>query len=189
MGFIYSVVLPDSPGFCTTDNFRKVLGQEMQYLASKARKMLTDPTHAHELLRIQKPRMDISHPCKYTVNQDIEHDANWNFKLLIRLAQLSHDEADATNPYMKAMHYAVITALHLIANRAVIPHLGERSDGEWTILWQPAMLDARVTAAINALDKCLPPDLLTTRRMHQPLENQAEILIALIINCERDRGR
>lgn len=67
MGFIYSVVLPDRPGFCTTDNFRKVLGQEMQYLASKARKMLTDPTHAHELLRMTTYGFDYQLNCAIDV--------------------------------------------------------------------------------------------------------------------------
>ena len=182
MGFIYSVVLPNSPGFCPTHNFRIVVEEEMHYLSMRARKMLTDPEHAHELLRMQKPRMDISQPCKYTVSQDIECDTSWNFKLLIRLVQLSDGEIQASNPYMKAMRESVIAALHLIANKAVIPQIGERSDGEWSILWRPAMMDARITAAIQALDKCLPPDLLTTRRKHQLLENQAEMLITLILN-------
>lgn len=182
MGFIYSMVLPDTPGFCSTDNFRMVVELETQYLSAKARKMLSDPEHAHELLRMQKPRMDIAFDCKYTVNQDIERDANWNFKLLIRLVQANDDVIESMNPYMKAMREAVITALHLIANKAVIPLIGERSDGEWAILWRPAMMNVHVNGVIQVLERCLPPDLLTTRRKHQQLENQAETLITLIIN-------
>ena len=182
MDFIYNVVLPDSPSFCTTNNFRKVVEMEMQHLSAKARKILSDPEHSHEVLRMQKPRMEITFDCKHTVNQDIECDANWNFKLLIRLVQLHHDEVGATNPYIRAMREAVIAALHLIVNKAVIPQIGEHSNGGWIIVWRPAIMNVHVNGTIQALERCLPPDLLTTRRKHQPLENQAETLITLIIN-------
>ena len=190
MGFVYSMVLPDSPGFCIKDNFRRVLEGQVKFISERVKKMLEEPDHIHEIVHIQRPRMEISNDCQFTVNQDIEAGAKWNIRLIVRLAQATEEEMETAGPYMKALRKAVMTSLELISKRAVVPHIGIRKSqagmpadhqgGEFAIVWRPAMMDGGVRAVVEGLG--LPPDLLTVSRTHQLIGNQEEIVVTLIIN-------
>lgn len=186
MGFIYSSVLPDSPGFCTTDNFRRHLEYEIESIAKKVQQMLNDPEQAHLAVKSQKSRVKIETHHTYTVKQDITPDSRWSFRQLMRVFQASDDELKEAGDTAFPLHLAVITALHLIASKAIVPRIGSTKEGSFAIRWTPAMMEAQVRTIVDRLGHLLPPDIIKAPggRSHKslPPRNQAEILLTLIIS-------
>lgn len=182
LSFIYHTVLPDNPAFCITDNFRRVMESEISKVAKGIQRMLQDPENAHLVLRFHKTRINIKQECRYTVNNNLEPDSKWNFTLLQRLYQATPDELNELEQNALALRQAFVTAMQLIASKAITPRIGKRQEGDFAIVWTPAMMVESVRTIVEELDQCLPPDVVTCRRKHLPLENQAEVLLTLIIN-------
>lgn len=62
-------------------------------------------------------------------------------------------------PTTAAMHTALYSSIHLLANGAVVPEIFRISESTYSIRWVPALLSREVQTLVEQLDNILPPEL------------------------------
>ena len=192
-------LLPSNPSFSQHKDFQQVYAAEMGLLSRKAQRVLGGK------LKLGFSRYGEQYDLKrntyinYLVNRDgavfpmmgklSEFDpmkAYWGDHILDSLTDLPADLLSDYDLSVQGMHQVLLCALHLLAKGAVVPKIVKVSD-EYDIRWLPAMISDEVAQVVQALDKTLPPNLLTfvTKKGRGlttvQIENEAECLLSYVL--------
>jgi len=183
VGKIYCDALPECPPFYTTDDFKQIYSGELQWTGRRAASIMEGRSSLEKELNQREPKpLEAERLHQYAVSQDIDHDSKWSIRTLMALMDIDDEEAKRHSASSQALRHAIKLALRLMAAGAVKPVLGKTQSGQYGIRWMPAMGDPCTCQAVERLERMLPADLLTFSRKHLAIENQAEILLTLIIS-------
>ena len=105
------------------------------------------------------------------------------FSLPDFLKQVSQIPANKTldyQPSTAALHTVFYTALHLLANGAVVPQIFRQPDKTFAIRWLPAMLSKDVRALTGKLQQMLPPEIFLWQEKDKEKEINKDAAINLL---------
>ena len=101
------------------------------------------------------------------------------------LSRLPDDYLADFDPSVAAMRQALLCALHLLANGAVIPQIVKLELGSYAIRWLPATIDNEVAQVMKSLDGIMPPTLMEARlpgrKLSVALKNQTECILSYLL--------
>lgn len=152
-------LLPESPAFCLNNDFKAVYAKEIDYIAKNATRVLLGK---RALCDDMVPALPRNARCDAGSFTDIR------FKQLMELdpEKLSHYDNTAIN-----MRNALVAALQLAAKGCIVPQIYSKAYikkgrgrakpvtvTEYSIVWQPAMLDAATRSVVQHTG--LPLELL-----------------------------
>ena len=192
-------LLPKEPTFYPKGDFQNIYQTEMMRMARNARRILDGKTNL-PLVPNQFPLPDILRSDEIRLVMDADaivsqsyvfygtidsHPRPYNHDMLLALLRLPEDYLADYHPSIAAMHQALLFALHLLANGAVIPQIVHLKTGAYAMRWLPATIDQDVIRAMQSLEKMMPQRLmeakLPTRKMSVPLKNQTECVLSYLI--------
>ena len=82
-------------------------------------------------------------------------------RLLALLWEIPPDRLADYQPSVAALRAALLLALNLLANGAVVPRLFVLASGSYGIRWLPALLSKEVRAVAERLEPLMPPGIMT----------------------------
>jgi hypothetical protein len=190
-------LLPDSPPFYHSGNFKEKYAQQMVRISKEANRILSKKLDFEAVFPIGKNTQPLN--ARSTAN--IIHDANnahqlsdenhrcksvnQLFPLLFRL---NPDHLPDFQPSIASMHKIMFAAIHLVSNGAVVPQIVQLENKRFAVRWLPAIIDSRVKHLVEKLTVQLPPDLLLclqlVRKKEQllPAGNQSQELLSIFIS-------
>ena len=193
-------ILPKEPAFCPNGDFQKSYQTEMVRMAKNARRILDGKTNL-QLPPTGFPRCDLHRDDElcYGIDADMVVIPRYVFKgtedsrprplgdeQLMALYRLPDDYLADYHPTVAAMHQALMCALHLLANGAIVPQIVRLKLGAFAIRWLPATIDHEVVQVMTALDGILPQTLMTARlpdrKLPIALKNQAECIVSYLLD-------
>jgi uncharacterized Zn finger protein len=192
-------LLPKEPSFYPKGDFQSIYQSEMIRMVRNARRILEGKTDL--------PFIPDKHPLPDILRSDQIHfvmDADtivsqsyvfygtpdsrprpYNDDLLLALSRLPDDYLADYHPSVAAMHQALLFALHLLANGAVIPQIVQLKIGAYAIRWLPATIDQEVVQAMLSLESIMPQRLMEAklpgRKLAVPLKNQTECILSYLL--------
>ena len=192
-------LLPKEPSFYSKGDFQNIYQSEMIRMARNARRILEGKTDL--------PFIPDKHPLPDILRSDQIHfvmDADtivsqsyvfygtpdsrqrpYNDDMFLALSRLPDDYLADYHPSVAAMHQALLFALHLLANGAVIPQIVQLKIGAYAIRWLPATIDQEVLQAMQSLESIMPQKLmeakLPNRKLAVPLKNQTECILSYLL--------
>ena len=193
-------ILPKEPAFCPNGDFQKSYQTEMVRMAKNARRILDGKTDL-QLPPTAFPRCDLHRDDElcYGIDADMVVIPGYVFRgtpdsrprplgdeQLMALYRLPDDYLADYHPTVAAMHQALLCALHLLANGAIVPQIVRLKSGAFAIRWLPATIDHEVVQVMTALDGILPQTLMTARlpdrKLPIALKNQAECIVSYLLD-------
>ena len=109
----------------------------------------------------------------------------YNDELIMALYRLPDDYLADFHSSVAAMHQALLLALNLLANGAVIPQIVKLKIGAYAIRWLPATIDQEVVQAMQSLESITPQRLMEARlpgrKLTVPLKNQTECILSYLL--------
>ncbi len=191
-----ALLLPDSPPFYSSGNFREKFNEQFTRNARDARRILSKKLSMEALYPPGKQDTTINYhtTLSYLINSNNQtdilgenHSFISNSQLFPALFSLNPDRLPDYQPSVAAFYKILLASFHLIANGNVVPQLVQLDNKQYIIRWLPTTIDAEVRLLIEKLVDILPPDLFLilketgkTRQM-LPLENQVQELFAVFI--------
>lgn len=191
-----ALLLPDSPPFYSSGNFREKFNEQFTRNARDARRILSKKLSIEALYPSGKQDATISYhtTLSYLINSNNQtdilgenHSFSNNSQLFPALFNLNPDRLPDYQPSVAAFHKILLASFHLIANGNVVPQIVQLDNKQYIIRWLPTTIDAEVRLLIEKLVDILPPDLFLilketgkTRQM-LPLENQVQELFSVFI--------
>lgn len=191
-----ALLLPDSPPFYSSGNFREKFNEQFTRNARDARRILSKKLSMEALYPPGKQDTTINYhtTLSYLINSNNQtdilgenHSFISNSQLFPALFSLNPDRLPDYQPSVAAFYKILLASFHLIANGNVVPQLVQLDNKQYIIRWLPTTIDAEVRMLIEKLVDILPPDLFLilketgkTRQM-LPLENQVQELFAVFI--------
>jgi len=192
-------LLPSNPSFSQHKDFQQVYAAEMGLLSRKAQRVLGGKlklgfsrygeqydlkrnSHINYLVN----RVGSVFPMMGNLSDFDPMKAYWDDYILDCLTDLPADLLSDYDLSVQAMHQVLLCALHLLVKGAVVPKIVKVSD-EYDIRWLPAMISGEVAQVVQALEKTLPPDLLTfvTKKGRGlttlQIENETECLLSYVL--------
>ena len=192
-------LLPSTPSFSLHKDFQQVYAAEMGLLSRKAQRVLDGKLKLGFSRYGEKYDLKRNTHIAYLVNRvgqvfpmmgklsDFDPmKAYWGDRILDSIIDLPADLLSDYDLSVQAMHQVFLCALHLLAKGAVVPKIVRVAD-EYDIRWLPAMISVEAAHVVQALDKTLPPDLLTIVAKKgrglttMQIENEAECLLSYVL--------
>jgi len=192
-------LLPKEPTFYPKGDFQSIYQAEMVRMAKNARRILdgkanlplmpTTITHA-ALLRNDEIRYVMDADTIVTQSYVVYGTGDtrprpYNDELLMALYRLPDDYLADFHPSVAAIHQALLFALHLLANGAVIPQVVKLKIGAYAVRWLPATIDQEVVQAMQSLESIIPQKLMEAqlpgRKLTVPLKNQTECILSYLL--------
>lgn len=192
-------LLPKEPTFYPKGDFQSIYQSEMTRMAKNARRILDGKTDL-PLVPDKYPLPDILRSDQIHLVMDADtivsqsyvfygtpdsRQRPYNDDLLLALTRLPDDYLDDYAPSVAAMHQALLFALHLLANGAVIPQIVQLKIGAYAIRWLPATIDQEVVLAMLSLESIMPQRLMEAklpgRKLAVPLKNQTECILSYLL--------
>lgn len=192
-------LLPKESSFYSKGGFQKVYLSEMKHIAKKARLIVNGkiplPPDPQETLNNDFHRTD---EVRFKIEEDNGLALIFNMTdfdglrklpslktLIDGLFNLPDDYITEYHPTLSAMHQAMLCALNLLANGAVVPQIVKLKPGIYTIRWLPASIDSVTADTVNTLSTIFPTELVTVRFLKQKqeylLKNQTECVLSYLI--------
>jgi SNF2 family DNA or RNA helicase/uncharacterized Zn finger protein len=190
------LLLPDSPPFYSSGNFREKFNVQYTRNARDAKRILSKKLLFEALYPLNRKNSEINYrtTLSYTIDNNNRteiagenHTFSSNNELLQALFGLNPDRLPDYQPSVAAFHKILFASLHLIANGNVVPQIVQLDNKEFIIRWLPTTIDAEVRLLITKLIEILPPNLFLilkeTGKTKQllPLENQVQELLSVFI--------
>ena len=193
-------ILPKEPAFCPNGDFRKSYQTEMMRMAKNARRILDGKADLPwPPSRVPQCDLHRDDELRFSMDADMAVIPGYVFQgapdsrprpygdeLLAVLYRLPDDYLTDYHPTAAAMHQALLCALHLLANGAVIPQIVRLKSGAFAIRWLPAAIDHEAVRVMTALDAILPHTLMTAslpdRKLPIALKNQAECIVSYLLS-------
>jgi len=189
-------LLPDSPPFYSSGNFRDKFSFQFLRNAKEAKRVLAKKLD-FEAVFISKskfPEINYHSTLSLSVNGNNSNEIGGENHKLKKLEQLipaifklNADHLLDYQPSVAALHKILFASLHLIANGNVVPQIVQLDNKEFIVRWIPALIDNVVRLLVEKLERILPPNLLlspkTMRKVEQmsSIENQTNELLSLFI--------
>lgn len=192
-------LLPKEPSFYPKGDFQSIYQSEMIRMVRNARRILEGKTDL-PFIPDQHPLPDIlrSDQIHFVMDADTivsqsyvfygtpdSRPRPYNDDLLLALSRLPDDYLADYHPSVAAMHQALLFALHLLANGAVIPQIVQLKIGAYVIRWLPATIDQEVVQAMLSLESIMPQRLMEAklpgRKLAVPLKNQTECILSYLL--------
>ena len=176
-------LLPKEPTFYPKGDFQSIYQSEMTRMAKNARRILDGKTDL-PLVPDKYPLPDILRSDQIHLVMDADtivsqsyvfygtpdsRQRPYNDDLLLALTRLPDDYLDDYAPSVAAMHQALLFALHLLANGAVIPQIVQLKIGAYAIRWLPATIDQEVVLAMLSLESIMPQRLMEAKLLGRKL--------------------
>jgi len=189
-------LLPDAPPFYHSGNFKEKYAQQFIRLAREANRILTkklkfdavfptdtalQPLNTHSTLEL------LINPDGKSLVMGEHHNCKNVDQLFSLLFQLNADYLNDFQPSVAAFHKIFYSALHLVANGAIVPKIVRMENKGFSIRWLPAMIDSKVRELVDRISLILPPDLLRIKQLIRKkeqihsAENQADLLLSVFI--------
>ena len=190
------LLLPDSPPFYSSGNFREKFNVQYTRNARDAKRILSKKLLLEALYPLNKKNIEINYhtTLSYTIDNNNRteiagenHSFSSNQQLLPALFSLNPDRLPDYQPSVAAFHKILFASFHLIANGNVVPQIVQLDNKQFIIRWLPTAIDAEVRVLISRLIEILPPNLFLilkeTGKTKQllPLENQVQELLSVFI--------
>ncbi|NDP20656.1 MAG: DEAD/DEAH box helicase [Paludibacter sp.] len=190
------LLLPDSPPFYASGNFREKFNVQFTRNARDAKRILSKKLAFEALYPANNKDLQINYhtTLSYTIdnNNSIEiagenHTFNSSAQLFPALFGLNPDRLPDYQPSVAAFYKILLASFHLIANGNVVPQIVQLDNKQFIIRWLPTTIDSEVRLLMEKLVDILPPNLFLilkeTGKTKQllPLENQVQELFALFI--------
>jgi len=192
-------LLPKEPTFYPKGDFQSIYQSEMTRMAKNARRILDGKTDL-PFVPDKYPLPDILRNDRIHLVMDADtivsqsyvfydmpdsRQRPYNDDMLLALSRLPDDYLTDYDPSVAAMHQALLFALHLLANGAVIPQIVQLKIGAYAIRWLPATIDQEVVQAMQSLENILPQRLMEAklpgRKLAVPLKNQTECILSYLL--------
>ncbi len=162
-------LLSDFPAFYHgSGNFKEKYFIKISKSVSNAKKVVQGKISLENLFaKANLEQQNINHKAlnKISINEAFETKVFVNeteFSFIDFLQQVSQINASKTldyQPSTAALHTVLHSAIHLLANGAVVPQIIQLQNGDFTIRWLPAMLSKEVRSLVEKLETILPPDI------------------------------
>lgn len=195
-------LLPDTPAFYSQGNFLEKYATAWNRIVKTARKIV-----AQKVPILESPSPSLPPLSRRMVIYLEMHDSG-NTRIVYRTAfsmqkgkkeyiplkaeelpqalfDLPVDFLNDYQPEVAALQQALLFALHLLANGAVVPRIVQLSDRSFLIRWFPAGIDPQVRIILSELEQIFPKNtvraLLKSRKKPIPLSNQAECAVSFFL--------
>ncbi|MDR0833645.1 MAG: DEAD/DEAH box helicase, partial [Candidatus Symbiothrix sp.] len=189
-------LLPDSPPFYPSGNFREKYAVQLNRVAKEASRILAKKLDFDAVFPFSdKQILTNRSTLNLTINNNNQLNINGeNLKikkikeLIPALFALNPDHLLDLEPSVAAFHKILFASLHLLANGMVIPQIVQLEDKSFIIRWLPANMDNRVKTIVEKLSEILPENLLTAQKIVRKkeqlvsVENQVSELLSLFIS-------
>ncbi|MFZ4724195.1 MAG: SNF2-related protein [Paludibacter sp.] len=190
------LLLPDSPPFYSSGNFRDKFNLQFTRNARDAKRILSKKLLLEALYPLNKINQAINYhtTLSFTIDNNNRteiagenHSFSTNEQLLPALFSLNPDRLPDYQPSVAAFHKILFASLHLISNGNVVPQIVQLDNKQFIIRWLPTTIDAEVRLLIERLIDILPPNLFLiqkeTGKTKQllPLENQVQELLSVFV--------
>ena len=179
-------VLPASPAFFQSGDFRTVYEKVMKRVVKQARLALKSATETNNVIPASADTphivLDRAYQPALTGLAGLTRWSDW----VAVLQQLTEADLPDLQPEVAALYHVRMANLHLLAQGAVVPQIFDVDQSEVGLRWLPAMLDQTVSALIGRLAVLLPSGLLAYFNGEQEAnlsgEVQAIALCSLFLN-------
>ncbi|MGM9759415.1 MAG: SNF2-related protein [Parabacteroides sp.] len=148
-----SDLLPESPAFCHSGDFRKVYQKELLYIAKRAHKVWQEK---ERLVETEVPPLDKRKECTAEEITDLH--------LLQQILEIDPEQLPDYQPSVVAFRQLAITCLQLLIHGCIVPQIykslpasqpdarsKKKATELYSILWQPAMLDPHTAHIVQQL--------------------------------------
>ena len=194
-------LLTPSPTFCPKGDFQQVYRAEIVRMARNARRILQGkspldmgipgPT-AGDIRRSDEVMFEIDGDMiirqSYVFYRRADHyrPLPTDDDFFAALYRLPDDYLADYSPSVAAMHQALLCALHLLANGAIVPQIVRLSNVRtYAVRWLPAMIDGEVAQMMHSLESIMPQMLmqarLPKRKLAVALKKQTEHIVSYLL--------
>jgi uncharacterized Zn finger protein/superfamily II DNA or RNA helicase len=182
-------VLPASPVFFRSGDFRAVAQRVMARVARNARQILEAPPSADDRPPLLEGRLQLVADAQGRLRATGVRSAgdsldDWS-GLLAAVGDVAPARLVDLATELAALHTMRLLALHLLAQGAVVPQVFQL-DGAVGLRWCAAELDATVHGVVAAAAGALPPELVVRQagRKKEPLDPpvQARLLLSAVLD-------
>jgi len=179
-----SQILPDQPPFYNQGNFRLLYSSAIQKIAKEAGKIFKKNLNLEDYFPEQKNTSSLSHRsdvkimANYNGDWEVVNEQNKaikNEQFLLQLWQLNPDHLTDYQPSVAALHKTLFTAIHLLANGAIVPQIVQLENKKFYIRWLPALIDNHIRTLFNKLKTVLPPNLVFSQQTLRNKETLSEV--------------
>ena len=192
-------LLPKESSFYSKGGFQKVYRDGIKHIARKASLIINGKI---PLPQNQEENVPDDFSFSDKIRFEIDYDGNVSLfccgtdddglrtlptaaTLADALFRLPDDYITDYDPTVAAMHQAMLCALHLLANGAVVPQIFKMKSGSYAVRWLPAAIDGNTAETVDALDGIIPPAMMTVRlpKQKQPviLKNRTECILSYLL--------
>jgi SNF2 family DNA or RNA helicase/uncharacterized Zn finger protein len=160
-------LLSDFPVFYqNSGNFKEKYYGVIHRSVRQAQKIIQGKTNMHVLLK--RAEATVQHINTHSNNKVII-DKNYQSKVFInetsfsftkfleQIALIPNSKTFDYQPSTAALHTVFYTAIHLLANGAVVPQIVHQTNKGYMIRWLPALISKEVRMVIEKLNSIVPP--------------------------------
>jgi uncharacterized Zn finger protein/ERCC4-related helicase len=191
-------LLPDAPPFYHSGNFKEKYAQRFGRNSRDANRLLTKKLDFDAIFFTKNTTQPLNTRSTIGVLVDTNgksqirgenHNCKEVNQLIPLLFELNPDHLSDFQPSVAALHRVLYSALHLLANGAVVPQIIQLENKSFAVRWLPAMIDNRVKQLLGKLSPLLPPDLLLVSQLARkteqalPVESRASELLSIFISA------
>lgn len=190
------LLLPDSPPFYASGNFRDKFNVQFTRIARDAKRILSKKLSLEALYPANKeiPQISYHTTLSYSIDNNNRteisgenHSFTSTEQLFPSLFGLNPDRLPDYQPSIAAFYKILLASFHLIANGNVVPQIVQLDNKQFMVRWLPTTIDAEVRLLVEKLVDILPPNLFLilkeTAKTKEllPLENQVQELFSVFI--------
>ncbi len=191
-------VLKPSPVFYGKGDFQAVYQKEISHIQKNARRILEGKDElqlgcadleTEQIRKGDKVRFclndDFNFEQEYVQYGGSEPATLYDEEFIDALLHIPDDYLTDYDVSVSVLHQALLCALHLAANGAVIPKIVIDSCDMYRVCWLPAMIDQETARVVEQLNGMIPFDLLTVydgpKKKNKLLANRAECLLIWLL--------